>query len=100
MPNPMNEEEMKYFIGAAQMGMACGLSHPWEWLANALRVDWMPFDQRPSFEDKTVNAFVKFWNGCGSHPNDPCETAETNELLGEINRWYAETKDDEHEARG
>lgn len=86
---PMTPEQLKLFVGAAQMGMACGLTHPWEWFSHALRTSHiLPHDDQKKFAQDTTDAFVAFWNGCGSHPDDPCQTAGANELFDEIDAWY------------
>jgi len=88
----MTPDEQEYFISAAQMGMACGLTHPWEWLVHSMRCDWLSYDVRPSIEQRYIDAFVAFWNGCDSHPDDPCKTATAKELFEEIDNWYARRK--------
>ena len=89
MPEPMTPDQMKIFIGAAQMGMACGLEHPWEWLANAERA--LVHGPWADLGKNTIalhEAFLAWWHGCGSHPGDYCETATVEQMIEEINRWY------------
>ncbi len=90
----MTENQKSIFIQVAKMGFSCGLTHPWEWLANALRQDWLPFDQRNAIEESYIQSFVAFWRECEAFPGDPCEQATAETLMAEINRWYNQPKKD------
>jgi hypothetical protein len=90
----MTSDQKDIFIQVAQVGMACGLTHPWEWFANAMRMDFLPFAQRPDIEERVLQAFVAFWCGCGSGPGDPCENATVEDLIKEVNRYYAQAGKD------
>ena len=89
----MTENQKAIFIQVAQMGMACSLTHPWEWLANALRQDWLPFDKRQEIEESYIQSFIEFWRGCGSCPEDPCQQATAETLMAEVNRYYNQRKE-------
>lgn len=93
MPDQMTKQQMKIFVGASQMGIACGLNHPWEWLANAERAlsigPWHELNQR---QHDLYDAFLAWWHGCGAGPGDPCETATVEQMVDEVNRWYADQR--------
>lgn len=89
----MTPEQKSDFIATAQMGMACGLGHPWEWLSNAMRQDWMPFAERQAYEDRIISAFLAFWQGCDSGPNDMVTVATVDDLFAEVHRWYHQKRE-------
>ncbi len=59
----MNDKQKDIFIKAAQLGVACGLSSPVEWVVNA---DRSPFD----WSDGLLDAFVEFYRGTASCPEE------------------------------
>lgn len=86
----MTDNQMKTFIQMAQTGVACGLMHPFEWLYNAVRMQsFMPYAEQPAAEEQIVDAFLAFWRGTDSQPDDPCTTITKDELIDMINKWYA-----------
>ena len=90
----MTDDQKTVFIQAAQMGMACGLEHPWEWFYNAQRALLIaPWDTLSMGQARLNDAFLAFWHGCGAFPDDPCETATIEDLYAEIERWYGATRD-------
>ena len=89
----MSSNQMDVFTKAAQMGVACGLFHPWAWYVNADRaLGFMPYDKQPQARQDLLDSFVMFWRGCGSHPDDPCETATADDFITEVERFYAEAQ--------
>lgn len=90
----MSQNQMETFVQMAQLGVAMGLMHPFEWLYNATRVTgFMSYEQQPAANDKIVDAFLAFWHGTDSQPNDPCTTITAEELFVMINEWYARGRD-------
>lgn len=80
----MTDRERDLFISVAQMGWACGLEHPYEWLEQALsHYDMFP----PGQIDEIESAFVSFFKGCAGYPTDPIENM-TKERLRELVRNY------------
>lgn len=90
----MTPEQKDIFVSIAQMGVACGLDHPYEWLMN---YD-MHAGQLMSYKDvndnmnKAYGAFVAFFNGCGSGPDDPMETWDQDQMIDAINEFYRRRK--------
>ena len=85
----MNEQQMRIFIQAAQMGISFGLYHPWEWLASTQRALHVgPWDELQQHAANLDDAFLAFWHGCGCQPHDPCESATIEELYNEVHRYF------------
>lgn len=87
---PMTVEQMKIFISAAQMGIACGLTHRYEWLTNADRaLEHGPYDQISSHCDKLWDAFLAFEKGtAGCEEEEQSLDALTVKGLSDMVRSY------------
>ncbi len=81
----MTSEQKNIFISCAQMGIACGLFHPYEWLMN---YDLHMRALTPIDSEKVYGAFLEFFHGCGSCPEDPIETWTTDGMLDAIDEFY------------
>ena len=90
----MTPEQKDAFISIAQMGVACGLDHPYEWLVNYE----MHAPQLMAYTDVDKNlriarrAFLEFFHGCGSCPDDPMETWTIDGMLDSIDEFYRRRK--------
>ena len=88
----MTDKQRKDFIGIAQMGIACGLEHPYEWLGNYLSHASMfeKYEDLPRRYNEVKEAFVEFFKKCGSHPYDQVhnEDLTAEKLLDEIGHYY------------
>ena len=84
----MADDQRSLFVSIAQMGWACGLAHPYEWLMNYL-VHALGFVDDPVQREKdAVEAFVAFFRGCESGPGDPCRCLTPERLMENIGEWY------------
>ena len=87
----MTPEQMQAFIEAAQVGMACGLEHPIEWYVNVTSGMWisaMPYDNVPAYIERMLDAFVAFYRGTASCPEDPVENLTREGFIEMVNRYY------------
>lgn len=67
----MTLDQMNIFINAAQLGIACGLYHPFEWLINADRaLDHGPCDEVGKRQGELYNAFLAFMKGTAGSPEE------------------------------
>lgn len=77
---------------AIQLGLACGLQHPYEWYVNYLRA--IPqFTPQPDVLPATLAftvAFAKFLAGAASGPGDQWENLNADGLIKLVDEWYAE----------
>lgn len=108
----MTPEQKVTFITIAQMGMACGLTHPFEWLLNYTRsVDqFTPYEKVPQAIESAEEAFIAFLRNTGAGPDDPAESLDREGLSDLVTDYYdrarAETnvtlqqQDFEHLMRG
>lgn len=91
----MTPEQKDIFISIAQMGVVCGLDHPYEWLVNyeLHAPQLMPYADANKNMNKAYEAFLAFFHGCGSCPRDPMETWSTDDMIKAINEFYRRSKD-------
>ena len=91
----MTPEQMQAFVEAAQVGMALGLEHPLEWYVNVTSGMWisaMPYDKVPAYVERMTDAFVAFYRGTASCPEDPVENLTLEGLQDLIHRHYARSQ--------
>lgn len=89
----MNDEQMKTFIASAQMGIACGLSYPHEWMINSFRnLYHVPWKEIPTREANIEDAFLAFYRGTGSMPGDPVEKWTKKDLWNYIDTKYKQKR--------
>lgn len=70
----MNDEQRKLFIGAASMGVACGLTHRYEWYINAIRaLGHGPYVDIADGAQKLREAFHAFEQTTASCPEEDAE---------------------------
>ena len=73
----MTPEQAKVFVGVAQAGIACGLSHRYEWFYNGLRmIQHGPYTEIPERTKDIVEAFIAFEKGTASCPEEDEELAK------------------------
>lgn len=87
----MSDEDMRTFISYAQLGLALGLEHRYEWMCNAQRcLMHGVYTEIPEQSLKIDNAFLMFEKGLACCPEDE-EDAENLTLEGlydRVNVWY------------
>jgi hypothetical protein len=68
----MTVEQMETFIYTAQLGMACGLSHPLEWYVNHINhmMNMYPYDTVATKEKLLTEAFVEFYKNTAGSPEE------------------------------
>jgi hypothetical protein len=83
-------EQKDIFISVSRMGVACGLYHPYEWIVNyeLHAPQLMPYDRVDEHLRMVRRAFLEFFHGCGSCPEDPIETWTIDEMLDSIDEFY------------
>jgi hypothetical protein len=86
----MTSEQKDTFISIAQMGVACGLDHPYEWLMNydLHAPQLMSYADVNKNMSKAYDAFLSFFHECGCGPGDPMETWTQEEMIDAINKFY------------
>jgi hypothetical protein len=91
----MTQEQKDVFISIAQMGVACGLDHPYEWLMNydLHAPQLMAYTDTNKNLNKVYDAFLAFFHGCGGCPEDPMETWSQDQMIDAINEFYRRSKD-------
>lgn len=92
----MTTEEMERFIKCAQLGIACGLWHPYEWLVNDNRtlLQSHPYGNFRQEESKLVGSFLAFFHGCKCHPDDEIGELTASGLSDRINKYYHREKEE------
>lgn len=61
----MTPEQKDTLVGMFQIGMACGLNHPFEFFMNYLRtLDHFDYKKVPELERKAYEAMLEFMKGC------------------------------------
>lgn len=88
----MKPEEMETFCRAAQMGVALGMEHRYEWYTCASRsLIHGYYPDMPLHQAKLDAAFLAFEKGTASCPYEEEElsTLSMEELYDRINSWYA-----------
>jgi hypothetical protein len=84
----MTPDQKDLFIQAAQLGLACGLEHPFEWYANAERAMGMEYSKVDQYVADLQAAFVTFYRDTGSAPNDPVESWTEKDFIQAVNGFY------------
>ena len=91
----MTPEQNGIIVKMFQMGMACGLGHPFEFFSNYIRsLCHVPYTKIPELEEKAYDAMLAFMSGCAGCPEEEDFynklTATTlNDLM---NKWYRRPK--------
>ena len=87
----MTPEQKDTLVGIFQMGMACGLDHPFEFFSNYIRNLGM-YDYRkvPELEKKAYDAMLEFMKGCAGceEEQDFYNRMDTIKLNEFIDNWY------------
>lgn len=91
----MTDAQREVFCNAAQMGIACGLEHRYEWYTNAIRsLAHGAYSEIPSRAQALDEAFVAFEKGTGSCPEETdglfCLDAKGYRHM--VNNWYDRVK--------
>lgn len=88
----MTAEQSERFTGIAQMGVACGLDHPYEWLQNYLlhMPNLAPYAEVSRLSQEALEAFLAFFKGCASCPEEEAELEQltADGLLERMGKWY------------
>jgi hypothetical protein len=84
-------EQKELFIWIAQMGIACGLEHPFEWYFNYVRhlPQLVAYPDMPKVETEAMEAFTAFYKDTASHPDDPVKDLTCNGFIDMVNEWYS-----------
>ena len=91
----MTPEEQTTFIKAAQMGVACGLSHRYEWYVNAQRaIGHGAYSEIIPALDALLRAFLAFEKGTGCCPEESEELSQlTDDGFSElVINFYAQAR--------
>ena len=87
----MTPEQKDLIVKMFQMGMACGLDHPFEFFMNYLRsLDHMDYKKIPELEKNAYEAMLEFMKGCGGCPeeDDFYNTLDIVKFNDYISKWY------------
>jgi hypothetical protein len=91
----MTNKQKDIFINIAQIGMACGLTHPYEWLENwdfhlsHIDLQWSA--------DAVYKSFLAFFKGTASFPEDPVKTWKIIDMINAKNSWYDRNNRSSHQ---
>lgn len=68
----MTPNQQAKFIQIAQMGVACGLTTPEEWLLNYSlhQMNFEPLAEIPRNYELALEAYAAFWRGTASDPHE------------------------------
>lgn len=90
----MTPEQMMLFVREAQAGVACGLEYPFEWYVNACRtlMNTTYYPDIPKREEEIAEAFLAFFRGTASHPDDPVLTWTIDDMHEACDEWYARAR--------
>lgn len=86
----MTPQQQTLFLSAARMGWAMGCAHPYEWLTN-WQMHVLPLERMDLWTQANadmVAAFVAFFQGAASAPDDPVLNLTPDGLLAQIEAWY------------
>ncbi len=91
MTKEMTEKQKALFIWVAQMGVACGLYHPYEWYANyELHFSQLvPYSEAESSLSEIQEAFCAFFRNSFSCPEDSYENWTVDDMIKDINDFYS-----------
>ncbi len=87
----MTPEQKDTIIGMFQLGMACGLNHPFEFFTNYIRdLDHYNYRKIPEMEKKAYEAMLEFMKGCAGDDDeqDFYNTLNVISLNEYIEKWY------------
>ena len=89
----MTDKEKSTFIEIAQLGIACGLEHPFEWIENFLYhgLQLHRFEDQHKLEVNAVDAFVAFYKGCDSYHGKYSHLTRES-FMEMVNEWYNRQK--------
>lgn len=95
MPDSMTPEQKDLFISIAQMGMTCGLNHPFEWLSNYIKhlPNFAIYAEIPEKERDAEDAFVAFLQNTGAGPDDPVEDMNRDVLSCIVAHYYEHARE-------
>ncbi len=87
----MTNEQKDLFISIAQMGMTCGLDHPFEWLNNYIRhlPNFAIYAEIPEKQKDAEDAFIMFLRNTAG-PDDPTENLDCEglyKMIGDRYEW-------------
>lgn len=90
MPDTMTQEQKDLFISIAQMGMTCGLDHPFEWLNNYIRhlPNFEVYEDIPGKQEAAEDAFIAFLKDTECQPDDPVANLDREGLYKMIGDCY------------
>jgi hypothetical protein len=87
----MTPEQKDIIIGIFQMGMACGLEHPFEFFSNYIRnLHIYDYKKIPELQDKAYEAMLEFMKGCAGceEEQDFYNALDIIKLNEYIDKWY------------
>ena len=87
----MTPEQKDFIVEMSQLGMACGLDHPFEFFTNYIRdLDHYNYRKIPEMEKRAYEAMLEFMKGCGGCPEeeDFYNTLDIIKLNEYIDKWY------------
>jgi hypothetical protein len=87
----MTPEQKDTLIGMFQMGMACGLEHPFEFFSNYIRhLGVYDYKKVPELEKKAYEAMLEFMKGCDGceEEQDFYNSLDIVKLNEHIDKWY------------
>ena len=87
----MTPEQKDTLIEMFQMGMACGLDHPFEFFMNYLRsLDHVDYKKIPKLEKEAYEAMIEFMKNSGGCPEetDFYNSLTVVTLNDYISKWY------------
>jgi len=88
----MTPEQEHLFIQIAQMGVACGCEHRYEWLMNYLMhlPNLLEYSRIPDARQVAIAAFLAFEQGTASCPEEEEELQQLDEngFVDRVNRFF------------
>lgn len=89
----MTDKQKTWFVHIMQIGIACGLSHPFECLENWLMhmTPMIPLDEVNEKEEMALESFVEFYKGTASAPEEEerLKNLTVEQMLTMMSEWYA-----------
>lgn len=89
----MTPEQEHTFVKVAQAGVACGLSHPYEWWENHV----VHMADITGDYDKVLDAFIAFFRGTESMPDDPIANLTREEFITHVYQWYGRKEEEKRD---
>lgn len=88
----MTDEQEHTFVAIAQMGVACGLDHRYEWLSNYLFhvINTIPYYERDDARERAISAFAQFERETASCPEEDRELGSMTDeqYIERVDAWY------------